>query len=292
MKNYIVTCCSTVDLTKELLDNRNIPFVSFSMNINGVTYKDDYVSYPIDKFYEEISNGVMPTTSQVNSDEYHEFFEKYLKEGLDIFHICLSSGISGTINSCRIAAEELNEKYPNKVYFIDSLCCSGGYGLLTLMAKDNLDKGMSLEDNYKDIESKRLHLQHWFFSTDLSSYIRGGRISKAAGLIGGALQICPLMTVNRNGKLEPVEKIRTKAKAMKLAIEKMIELCDNGLEYSGPVYMQESACLEDAQNFASMIKETFKNVKEVNIFNVGLVVGAHTGPGTIALYFMGKEREY
>lgn len=288
---YIVTCCSTVDLSKELLDSKNIPFVSFSLNVNGQIYKDDYVSYPIDKLYEEMKNGLMPTTSQVNVDEYKEFFEKYLSQGLDILHICLSSGISGSINSCRIATEELNEKYPNKVHFIDSLCCSGGYGLLTLFAKENLDKGISLEENIKDIEEKRLHINHWFFSSDLSSYIRGGRISKTAGLIGSALQICPLMTVNRSGALEPVEKIRTKSKAMKLAVEKMKESCDDGLDYSGPVYMQQSACLEDANELANMIKQTFVNVKEVNIFPVGSVVGSHTGPGTVALYFMGKERE-
>ncbi len=292
MSKYIVTCCSTVDLSKEVLDSKGIPFVPFTLNLNGKSIKDDYVSYPIEKFYEDLKNGAEPTTSQVNSDEYTAFFEKYLKEGYDIFHITVSSGISGTINSCRIAAEELNEKYENKVHYLDSLCCSGGYGLLTLMAKDNLDKGMSLLENYKDIEEKRLHLEHWFFSTDLTAYVRGGRISKAAGLIGTALQVCPLMTVSKEGKLEPVEKIRTKSKAMKMALSKMIELADNGLEYDGPVYMNQSDCLEDAETLASMIKETFHNIKEVKIFYVGTVIGAHTGVGTVALYFMGKEREY
>jgi len=289
MNKYIVTCCSTVDLSKEILNERYIPFVSFSFRLNDVLYKDDY-SYPMDKYFDEISDGAMPTTSQVNVDEYSEFFKKYLDDGYDILHITLSSGISGTLNSCRIASEELNEKYQNKIHFIDSLCCSGGYGMLVLRAKDNLDKGLSLEENYKDIENIRLHISHLFFSSDLSSFVRGGRISKAAGLVGSALQICPLMHVNDEGKLEVLEKIRTKTKAMKMAVDKMEETCDNGLDYDSDVYMSQSGCLEDAKQLEEMIKERFKNVKSINIYNVGTVIGAHTGKGTVALYYYGTER--
>lgn len=291
MQKYIVTCCSPVDLSLKELNDRNIPFIACSININGQLYKDDYVTYPIDKFYEDMKNGIAPSTSQANMNEYMEFFKKYLEEGYDIFHLCVSSGVSGTINSCMNAIEELKGMYSNKVYCLDTLSATSGYGLLVLLAKDNLDKGMPIEENYKDIEEKRMHLHHWFFTSDLTYFIRGGRISKAAGLVGGALQICPLMTINKQGKAEPVEKVRTKTKAMKMAIEKMKEYAQDGLNYSGPVIVNHSACLEDAEMLVKMIKETFVNVKEVKVFIAGAAIGSHAGPGAVGMYYLGTERK-
>lgn len=289
MTNYVVTCCSTADLSDEYFAKRNIPYVPFTFTVDGKTYNDDYgKSYPIDKFYADIKNGMQPMTSQVNVETYMEMFEPILKEGKDILHLTLTSGISGSINSANSAAALLNDKYDNKVHVVDSLCASSGYGLLVTMVKDNQDAGMSLEDNLAWIEENKRKIIHWFFSSDLSSYVRGGRISKAAGLIGGALQICPLMTVSDAGKLEIFEKIRTKKKAMKRLVEKMME--EAGPDYDGYVYMCNSACYDDACAMTEMIKESFHNVKEVSIFNIGTVIGAHTGPGTIAVFFKGNKR--
>jgi len=289
MNKYVITCCSTADLNENLLSSRDIKYASFTFDVDGAIYKDDYgKSYPIDKFYEDIKNGMSPLTSQVNHEAYIEMFEPLLKEGLDVLHITLSSGISGTINSATNAANELNDKYENKIHVVDSLCCSSGYGMLVMMAKDNQDKGMSLEENIKWLEDNRLKLIHWFYSSDLSSYVRGGRISKAAGLVGAALQICPVMAVSKEGKLQIIDKVRTKKKATRIIIDKMLE--EVGEDYSGYCYISNSACLEDAESMKEMLLETFKNLKEVNIFNVGTVIGAHTGPGTIAMYYMGKER--
>ncbi len=289
MSDYVVTCSSTVDLSDELLKERNIPYASFTFTADGKTYSDDYgKSYPIDKFYKDIAAGMQPVTSQVNVEDYTSLFEPILKEGKDILHLTLSSGISGTYNSANTAAALLNDKYENKVHVVDSLCASAGYGLIVTMVKDNQEKGMSLEENLKWIDENKTKVIHWFFSTDLSSFIRGGRISKTAGFFAGALQICPLMCVSDAGKLEVLEKIRTKKKAEKSVVEKM--MAEVGPDYDGYVYISNSACYDDAKAVADLIKENFKNVKEVNIFNIGTVIGTHTGPGTVATFYFGNKR--
>ena len=289
MSDYVITCCSTVDLSDELLKERNIPYASFTFTADGKTYSDDYgKSYPIDKFYKDIASGMQPVTSQVNVEDYTSLFEPILKQGKDVLHLTLSSGISGTFNSANTAASLLNDKYENKVHVVDSLCASAGYGLIVIMVKDNQEKGMSLEDNLKWIDENKTKVIHWFFSTDLSSFIRGGRISKTAGFFAGALQICPLMCVSETGKLEVLEKIRTKKKAEKSVVEKM--MAEVGPDYDGYVFISNSACYDDAKAVADMIKESFKNVKEVNIFNIGTVIGTHTGPGTVATFYFGNKR--
>lgn len=289
MSDYVITCCSTVDLSDELLKERNIPYASFTFTADGKTYSDDYgKSYPIDKFYKDIANGMQPVTSQVNVEDYTSLFEPILKQGKDVLHLTLSSGISGTYNSANTAASLLNDKYENKVHVVDSLCASAGYGLIVIMVKDNQEKGMSLSDNLKWIDENKTKVIHWFFSTDLSSFIRGGRISKTAGFFAGALQICPLMCVSETGKLEVLEKIRTKKKSEKTVVEKM--MAEVGPDYDGYVFISNSACYDDAKAVADMIKESFKNVKEVNIFNIGTVIGTHTGPGTVATFYFGNKR--
>lgn len=290
MSDYIITCDSTVDLSEELLQEKGIPYVSFNFEAEGKTYKDDYgKSYPVDKFYADIKNGIMFKTSQPNSEDYKALFTKFLEEGKDVLHISLSSGISGGFNSARIAANELNEKYgPQQVFVIDSLGASSGYGLLVIKAKDNQDGEMSLEGNINWLEENKKKIIHWFFSSDLSSFVRGGRISKAAGLVGAALQICPVMCVSDEGKLEVLEKTRTKKKAARKIVDNMLN--EVGPNYSDYCYLCMSACLDDANMVANMIKESFPNIKEVKIFNIGGVIGSHTGPGTIALFYVGKKR--
>lgn len=290
MSDYIITCDSTVDLSEELLQERGLPYVAFNFEAEGKTYKDDYgKSYPVDKFYEDVKKGVMFKTSQPNSEDYKALFTKYLEEGKDVLHISLSSGISGGYNSARLAANELNEKFgPQQVYVIDSLGASSGYGLLVLKAKDNQDGEMSLEGNINWIEDNKKKIIHWFFSSDLSSFVRGGRISKAAGFFGTALQICPVMCVSDEGKLEVLEKTRTKKKAARKIVDNM--LAEVGPDYSDYCFLCMSACKDDADMVAGMIKESFPNIKEVKIFNIGGVIGSHTGPGTVALFYVGKKR--
>ncbi|MBR3227309.1 MAG: DegV family protein [Erysipelotrichaceae bacterium] len=289
MSDYQITCCATADLTEEMFRKRGIRYACFTFEADGKVYQDDCgKSYPPAKFYEDIKNGMMPVTSQVNMETYMELFEPILKEGRDILHLTLSSGISGTLNSAVMAANELNDKYENKVHVVDSLAASSGYGLLVMMTKDNQDKGMSLEDNLKWLEENKKRVIHWFFSSDLTSFVRGGRISKTAGFFGTALQICPVMCVSDRGTLEVLEKTRTKKKASRKIVENMLE--EVGPDYDGYCYICNSACLEDAEAVKAMVMEAIPKLKEVLIFDIGGVIGSHTGPGTVALFYFGKKR--
>ena len=203
MSDYILSCCSTADMPLEYFQKRNIPFVCFHFAMDGKEYPDDLgQSMSFDEFYKRIAAGALPTTSQVNVEQFVDFFESYLAEGKDILHISFSSGLSGTYNSALKASEQLLQKYPNrKIVVVDSLGASSGYGLLVDMAADLRDGGGRLEDVSAWVEENKLNLQHWFFSTDLTHYRRGGRISAASATMGTLLNICPLMNMNHEGKL-------------------------------------------------------------------------------------------
>jgi len=293
MSSYVITSCSTADMPLAFFQNRNVPYVCFNYTIDGQEYKDDlYQSITPEEFYKNIADGAMPTTSQVNELSYEELWEPILKEGKDLIHLVLSSGISGSINSARVACDILSEKYPErKLVVIDSLAAASGFGLLIDSACDLRDNGASLEEVVDWVEANKLKLHHWFFSTDLTSFVRGGRISKTSGFFGMALKICPLMNVNNEGKLIPRYKIRTKKKTMEAMLQQMIDHAENGVNYTGKVFMCHSACYEDARAVADMVEATFPKMNgRVMINNIGTVIGAHTGPGTVALFFYGDER--
>lgn len=293
MSQYILSCCSTCDLMPELLEKHNIKYVPFHFAIDGEEYFDDFgASVPYERFYERLRQGAETRTSQVNISEYVDYFSAFLDKGLDIVHVCLSSGLSGTINSARNAALILNERYPdNKIYIVDSLGASSGYGLLMLTAAEKREEGLSAAELAGWIEENRLRLNHLFFSTDLSFYVRGGRISKAAAIFGGALHICPLMDMDAAGRLCVREKVRTKKKVIRAIAERMEELAEGGRDYAGRCFLSMAGCPDDAEDLAAQLKERFPNIRgEIGIFNVGTAIGSHTGPGTVALFFFGKER--
>ena len=293
MSEYVVSCCSSADLSLEAIKARNIPFAMFHVNINGKEYPDDLgQTIPFDKFYKMIADGAMPTTSAVNVEQYVELFDPILASGKDILHLSLSSGLSGSYNAAMMAQELMQAKYPHrKIIVLDSLGASGGFGLLTIMADDNRLAGMSIEDNAQWVRDNRLHLHHWFFSTDLTSYWRGGRVSRFSAVVGGALNICPLLNVNTEGKLIPRERVRGKKKVIHAIVDKMAEHAQNGTDYTGKVFITESACYEDARAVADLIEARFPKMDgKVVITSIGTLIGAHTGPGTVALFFMGDER--
>lgn len=295
MSKYVISCCSTADLSKEQMEARGLHYICFHYELNGKEYADDLgQSMPFDQFYKEMAaEGATTKTSQVNAEEYEEYFESFLKEGYDVLHLTLSSGISGSINSANIAREELMERYPDrKLYVLDSLGASSGYGLLMDKLCDLRDEGKSIDEVYEWAKENRLKLQHWFFSTDLTFYIRGGRISKTAGTIGNILNICPLLNVDGEGKLIPREKIRGKRRVIQQIVKKMEEHAQNSTEYSGKCYISESACMEDAEAVAKLVEERFPKLNgRVEINSIGTTIGSHTGPGTVALFFWGDERE-
>lgn len=291
--SYIISACSTADLSREHFEKRDIKYVCFHYELDGKEYADDLgLSMPLPDFYKAMENGADTKTSQVNVEEYEAFFESFLKEGKDIIHITLSSGISGTFNSARIAAGMLREKYPDrKLYVYDSLCASSGFGLLADKMADLRDEGMDIDTLANWVETNRINLHHWFFSSDLTFFIKGGRVSKTAGFIGGVLNICPLLNVNSEGKLIPRSKIRTKKKAIKEVVDVMEAHCINGLDYSDKVYISNAACKEDAEEVAKLIEERFPKMNgKVLINDIGTTIGSHTGPGTVAVFFWGDKR--
>ena len=294
MGEYIISCCSTADLSKEYLDKRKIKYLCFHFTLDKQEYIDDFgVSVPPSELYRRMIAGEEAKTSQVSAGEYTEFFEKILKEGKDILHVTLSTGISGTYNSACVARDMLAENYPDrKIYVLDSLGASSGYGLLTDQLAAMRDSGMGIDELYEWAVDNRLNVHHWFFSSDLTFYIRGGRVSKSAGFIGSVMGICPLLNVDCEGKLIPREKIRTKSKTIRRIVEKMEQNAENGLDYSRKCFISHSDCLEDAKEVARLVEEKFKNLNgKVEIFPIGAVIGSHTGPGTIALFFWGGKRE-
>lgn len=293
MSSFQLTCCSTADMSKEYFDSRNIAYACFHWQENGVDHLDDlYQSINPDTFYANIKAGAMPTTSQVSVGEFIDLWTPYIEAGQDVLHVSLSSGISGEFESATMAANQLNEQYPERsVRVLDSLGASSGYGMLVDYMADLRDEGKSLDEVYAWGTENRLNVHHWFFSTDLTSYVRGGRVSKVSGFFGTALKICPVLNVSNEGKLVPRDKIRTKGKAAKDVVERMVEHAQNGTSYNGKCMISMSACLDDAQHVASLIESQFPALKgKVLINNIGTVIGSHTGPGTVALFFMGDKR--
>lgn len=291
MENFVLSCCSTADLSLQHMQARNLSYVCFHYQLDGVEYVDDLgQSMPFDKFYAAMTAGADTKTAQVNVDEYAEYFRGFLEQGKDVLHVCLSSGISGSYNSARIAAEDLREQYPQrKLYVVDSLNASSGFGLLMDRLADLRDEGMGIDEVYAWVEANKKYCHAWFFSTDLTFFIKGGRVSKVSGWFGTALKICPLLHIDPQGKLLPRKKVRGKAAVM----EKMVEtLVQNGLDYNGKVYMSHSACYEDAEKVAELIEARFPALNgRVLINNIGTTIGSHTGPGTVALFFWGQDRE-
>lgn len=293
MSSYVLSCCSTADLKKEHFEKRNISYICFHYELDGKEYKDDLgETMAFEDFYRAMSEGADTKTSQVNADEFEEYFESYLKEGKDILHICLSSGISGTINSANIAKDILQERYPErKIYIVDSLNASSGFGLLVDQLADLRDQGKSIDEVYKWAEANKLYAHSWFFSTDLTYYVKGGRVSKTSGFVGGILNICPLLNMDINGKLIPRYKIRTKKKVIEAIVKQMEENVQDGYDYDGKCFISHSNCYKDARAVADLIENRFPKLNgKVLINDVGTTIGSHTGPGTVALFFWGNKR--
>lgn len=293
MSDFILSCCSTADMPKSFFEERNVAYVCFHFNMDGKDYPDDLgESMPFPEFYKRIEEGAQPTTSQVIVDEFTNFFEPFLKEGKDILHVSLSSGLSGSFNSASIAARDLMEKYPERtIKVVDSLGASSGFGVLMTYLADLRDEGKSLTEVYDWAEKNKLRVHHWFFSTDLTSYKRGGRISATSAMVGTLLGICPLLNMDNEGHLIPRKKIRTKKKVIEELVNMMKEHVEDGPDYKGYCYISNSACEEDAEKVRDLVEAYCPNLKgKVLINSIGTVIGSHTGPGTVALFFLGDER--
>ncbi len=294
MSEYILSCCSTADLSKQDFLDLKVEYIPFHVYIDGQHYYDDPDNvFPPKKLYSMMLEGKDVKTSQINSEEFIEHFTKFLKQGKDILHIAFSSGLSGVYESAARAQRELQKQFPErKIYVVDSLGGATGQGLIM----DKLSElknamGYSIDQLQGWIEKNKLRLHHWFTSTDLTFFVKGGRISKAAGFIGNILKICPVLNVDKLGKLRFVSKVRSKQKALAEMLKRMLDHAQDGQNYNQKCFISHSECYDDAAVLANWIESKFtKLTGKVKIHNIGPTLGCHCGPGTIALFFWGDER--
>lgn len=287
MREFVITANSTVDLPKEWLEERHVPVMPLKYTIDGETYPDmDGLSAK--EFFQKLREGHMSVTSQINPDEAREMLEPIVKEGKDILHLAFSSGLSGTYNSMRIAAEELSEEYPDaKIVVIDTLCACMGEGLLLHKALQLKEQGKTLDEIATWVEENKLHICHNVTVDDLNHLHRGGRISKTAAVLGTLVQVKPIIHVDNDGKLQVIGKERGRRKSLNKIVDMSVEQA-KGWE-NDLVMITHGDCLEDAQYVEKRVKEKM-GVENVLINNIGTVIGSHTGPGVVAVFCMGNKR--
>lgn len=289
MREYVITTDNNADLPVEYYKEHNVGCMYFSYTMDDVLYKQG--SYmPEGEFYGKMRAGSMPTTAQVNPEEARLLFEPYLKEGKDILHIAFSSGLSGTYNSCRIAVEELREEYPDRIItIIDSLAASLGQGLLVYLTQKLKEEGADMQTAAEWAENHRKNIVHLFTVDDLNHLYRGGRVSKMTAVLGGMLNIKPILHVDDEGKLIPIGKVRGRKKSILELASLMDEKLGSHKDTCDTIFISHGDCLEDAKILAEKIKARYQINTEI-INYVGSVIGAHSGPGTLALFFVGDLR--
>ena len=287
MRDYIITVNSTVDLPKQWLAERNVPVIPLKYTIDDEIYTD-MEGLSAKEFFAKLREGKIAKTSQINPEEAREYLEPFVKEGKDVLHLAFSSGLSGTCNSMRIAAEELEEEYPGaKVYIIDTLCACLGEGLLLYYALKQKAEGKTIDETAKWVEENKLHICHNVTVDDLNHLYRGGRVSKTAAVLGTMIQIKPIIHMDKQGCLQVVGKERGRKKALNKIVDmaaKQIPGWENDL-----AMITHGDCIEDAEYVAKQVREKL-GIQEVLINNIGTVIGSHTGPGVVAVFVMGNER--
>ncbi len=292
MSNYVLSTESVADVSKEYMKRRDLKYVCFHYMLDDEEFIDDLGSpLSYDEFYDRLRKGANPRTAQVNISEYLDYFSAICQEGKDIVHVCLSSGLSSTFNSATKAAEIARERFPERnIYVVDSLNASCGIALLVDKLADLRDEGKTAEELYNWAEANKLRVHSWFFSSDLTFFIKNGRISRLVGAFGGVLNICPVMDVDVAGHLKPRHKVRGRKAAIAAMLDKVRTMADGGTDYNQKMFISSSDIYEDARKLADLIEAECKNIDPIEIYSIGTTIGSHTGPGTVALFFWGTER--
>lgn len=290
MSQFVILTDSCADLTAELVEQMDVQVLPLSYDMDGrivYNYPDNREMDP-HEFYDLLRAGKTATTSAVNVAQFTEAIESHLQEGRDVLVLAFSSGLSTTYNSAAIAADDLKEKYPErKVYVVDTLCASMGQGLLVYLAAKEREKGKSIEQVRDWAEETKLHIGHQFTVNDLFHLKRGGRVSATTAVVGTMLSIKPVLHVDDEGHLINIGKSRGRAASLKALVDKMEQTAMEQGDQT--VFVSHGDCWEDAQTVADMVKERF-GVQEVIMNYVGPVIGAHSGPGTVALFYIARER--
>ena len=290
MNNFIITTDTTSDLPAAYVAQHQLGMLSLTYTINDTTYSWEH-PLPVKEFYDCMRQGSLPTTSQANPEEAAAVFEKIINEqNADILHIAFSSGLSGTANAARLAAENMMEEFPGrKIIVIDSLCASLGQGLLVDYALKLQQQGKTMEETAKWLEDHIQNICHLFTVEDLKYLQRGGRISKTTALVGTMIGIKPVLHVDPEGKLVSISKVRGRKQSIQALVNKMEENIGKYRDEKQPIFISHGDCIEDANYLAELVKERF-GYDEFLINDVGPTIGAHSGPGTLALFFMGETR--
>lgn len=287
MRDYIITVNSTVDTGKEWLKERNVPVIPLKYTIDGQEYTDMY-GLSDKEFFQKLREGKMSVTSQINPEEAKEMLEQYVKEGKDVLHLAFSSALSGTCNSMKIAAEELQEEYPEaKVIVVDTLCACMGEAMLLYYALKQKEAGKTIEEVAQWAEENKLHVCHNVTVDDLFHLHRGGRVSKTAAVLGTMVKVKPIIHMDDNGALQVIGKERGRKKSLHKIVDMAVERSegwDNEI-----IMITHGDCLEDAEYVAKLVREKM-GVENVFIHNIGTVIGSHTGPGVVATFCMGNKR--
>ncbi len=290
MREYAILTDSSADLTPQQYEEYEVACLPLRFTMEGVTYENlpDWSNISQNDFYNKLRSGVMSVTSQLNIHDFYAPFRKVLDAGKDLVFIGFSSGLSGSVNSARLAAKELREEYPEAhIAVVDTLSASLGQGLLVHLAVQKKREGMSADDLVQWLLANHLNVAHWFTVDDLGFLKRGGRISAATAMLGTMLNIKPVLHMDNEGHLVAMDKVRGRRQSMDELIKRMETSAIQPSEQT--VFISHGDCLEDAQYVADRVKEKF-GVQEVIINHVGPVIGSHAGPGTLALFFMATER--
>lgn len=290
MSEYVLITDSSADLSQEMVQELGVTVLPLSFTIQGKTYRNypDNREMDLPLFYDMLRAGELATTSAVNVAEYTQAVEPILQEGKDVLILAFSSGLSSTYQASVLAAGELREKYPDrKIYTVDTLCASLGQGLLVYLAAQEQRKGKSIEEVRDWAEETKLHLCHQFTVDDLHFLKRGGRISATTAVVGSMLQIKPVLHVDNEGHLINIGKARGRQASLKALVDKMEKTVTE--EGRKTVFISHGDCRKDAVTVADMVRERF-GTQDIRINFVGPVIGAHSGPGTLALFYLGRER--
>jgi len=286
--SFIIHTDSACDIRPALLQEWGVGFTPLTFRFDGEDKEYTEADLPIKEFYDRMRGGAVAKTAAINMAEFKEAFESYLKEGKDVLYLAFSSGLSTTCNSARMAAEELKEEYPDrKVIVVDTLAASAGQGLIVKLTVDKKNEGASLEETAVYAEGIAPKLAHWFTVDDLVYLKRGGRVSAATAFVGGVLGIKPVLHVDDEGHLISMSKVRGRKPSLIALAKKYAELAET--PESGTVFICQGDCREDAEFVAGLIEKEH-GVKVELITDIGPVIGAHSGPGTLAVFFIAKER--
>lgn len=290
MRDYVVMTDSCCDLTAEMARELELDVLPLTMHMDGEEYPNDLDGHAItnEEFYRRLRSGKLSTTSAVNIGQFEERMRAVLSAGKDVVCICFSSALSTTYQSASIAADTVRADFPDgQIFVVDSLSASRGQGLLLYLAVQKKQEGLSAEELVRWVEDNKLHVCHWFTVGDLNFLKRGGRLSAGAALFGTMLSIKPVMHTSNEGKLVPVSKVRGRKASLQALIDKVGEL---GVDLDKQVmFICHADCLQEAESVAAALKKRY-GVREVYIHYIGPVIGSHTGPDTMGLFFVGRER--